>query len=127
MAFVAVTVLLNGSYSCHVCLAALRLLRTIVGVRDEQLDLFVVKANLLQPAMDLFTKNMVHNNMLNSAVLEMVDFMRRKNIVVLITYLAETFGPRIEQLRVSYPTFDKLMERYRQNKEHETTMFSFIS
>jgi len=122
-----VTVLLNGSYSCHVCLAALRLLRTIVGVRDEQLDLFVVKANLLQPAMDLFTKNMVHNNMLNSAVLEMVDFMRRKNIVVLITYLAETFGPRIEQLRVSYPTFDKLMERYRQNKEHETTMFSFIS
>jgi len=65
--------------------------------------------------------------MMNSAVLEMVDFMRRKNIVVLISYLAETFGAQIEKLRTSYPTFDKLMERYRQNKEHESTMFSFIS
>ena len=122
-----VTRLLNGSYSSHVTLAALRLIRTIVGVRDEQLDMFVVKANLLQPAMDLFARNMVHNNMLNSAILEMVDFMRRKNIVVLISYMAETFGPQIEQLRASYPTFDKLVERYRQNKDHESTMFSFIS
>jgi len=122
-----VSSLLNSSHSCHVTLAGLRLLRTIVGVRDEQLDMFVVKANLLQPAMDLFVKNVVHNNMLNSAVLEMVDFMRRKNIVVLISYLAETFGPEIDQLRGSYPTFDKLIERYRQNKDHESTMFSFIS
>jgi len=122
-----VTLLFNGSYSSHVTLAALRLLRTIVGVRDEQLDLFIVKANLLQPAMDILAKSVVHNNMMSSAVLEMVDFMRRKNIVVLISYLAETFGPQIEQLRTSYPTFDKLIERYRQNKEHESTMFSFIS
>jgi len=122
-----ISMLLNSTHSSHVTLAALRLLRTIVGVRDEQLDMFVVKANLLQPAIDLFVKNSVHNNMTNSAVLEMVDFMRRKNIVVLISYLAETFGTEIEKLRPFYPTFDKLIERYRQNKEHESTMFSFMS
>jgi len=121
-----VTALLNESQSKDVTLAALRLLRTIVGVRDEQLDMFVVKANLLQPAMELFKKNAMHNNMLNSAVLEMVDFIRRKNIASLISYLVETFGAQIEQLRVFYPTFDKLLERYRQNKEHESMMFSFI-
>ena len=76
-------------------LAALRLLRTVVGVRDEQLDLFVARANLLAPALALFARNEARNNMANSAVLEMVDFIRRKNAAVLIRYIAETFGPQL--------------------------------
>jgi len=121
-----VSKLLCGTHSSHVLLAALRLLRTVVGVRDDQLDMFFVKANLLQPAINLFSKNAIHNNMVNSSVLELVDFVRRKNISVLISYISESFGPQVEELRVFYPTFDKLLERYRQNKEHESSMFSFM-
>ena len=42
---------------------------------------------LFQPVVDVFLENGRRYNLLNSAVLELLDFVRRENIKSIITYL----------------------------------------
>lgn len=44
----------------------------------------LTKNNLLDPVMNVFLDNGERYNLLNSAVLELVDFIRRENIKVTI-------------------------------------------
>ena len=62
--------------------AGVRFLRTCVGTKDDFYMRYLVRNNLLEPLMAAFFDNGPRYNLLNSAVLELVEFVRKENIKV---------------------------------------------
>jgi len=62
--------------------AGIRFLRTCVGTKDDFYMRHLIKNSLLDPVMAVFFENGERYNLLNSAVLELVEFIRKENIKV---------------------------------------------
>ena len=58
-------------------LGALRFLRKIIGLKDEQYNLTIVRNNLFAPIIDTFKNNKRRYNLLNSALIEFFEFIRQ--------------------------------------------------
>jgi len=102
----------------HLTMAVIRFVRACVGLKDEFYNRHMVKNNLFEPVIATFTANGSRYNLLNSAVVEMVDFIRRENIKTLVTHLVESY--REHFVHVAYvSTFKDLIIRYEQNQEGE--------
>jgi protein phosphatase-4 regulatory subunit 3 len=54
-----------------------------------------VRNNLFEPVVAAFLANGPRYNLLNSAVLELLDFIRRENCKPLITHLARPLSARL--------------------------------
>ncbi|GAX85578.1 hypothetical protein CEUSTIGMA_g12993.t1 [Chlamydomonas eustigma] len=78
--------------------AGVRFLRTCITVKDEFFTRYLVKHNSFEPIMTVFFENGDRYNLLNSAVLDVIDFVRRENIKVLIDYLVDHFGHRFDDI-----------------------------
>ena len=66
--------------------------------------------------MNVFFENGDRYNLLNSAVLELVDFIRKENIKALIDHIVEKFGNRFQD--VTYVnTFEMLKQKWEQARE----------
>jgi len=74
-----------------------------------------VRNNLFEPVVATFLANGERYNLLNSAVLEMVEFIRKENIKPLISHLVEQFGPRLS-VCTYVDTFRNLKLKYEQNQ-----------
>ncbi|KAG0517055.1 hypothetical protein BDA96_09G055300 [Sorghum bicolor] len=71
--------------------AAVQFIRTIIGKNDDFLVDRVIKLNLLKPVIKAFDENGDRDNMLQSVVLELLEYIRKQNIEPLIEYVAESF------------------------------------
>jgi len=96
--------------------SAVRFLRTCIGLKDEFYHRYLTKNNLFAPVIEVFLSNGDRYNLLNSAVIEMVDFIRRENIKSLIAHLVEQFGTKLEGINY-VDTFQLLKVRYEQHLE----------
>lgn len=74
-----------------------------------------MRNNLFEPVVATFLANGERYNLLNSAVLEMVEFIRKENIKPLISHLVEQFGPRLS-VCTYVDTFRNLKLKYEQNQ-----------
>ena len=74
-----------------------------------------VRNNLLEPVIQIYVKNGPRYNLLNSAVLEMVEFIRKENIKYIISHLLEQFGPQLESCDY-IGTFAALKLKFEQNQ-----------
>ena len=100
----------------YLVVAAVRFLRACVGLKDEFYNRYIIKNKLFTPVMKAFAANGSRYNLLNSAVLELVDFIRRENIKNLIAHLVEHHEPMFAE--VDYvETFRLLKIRYEQGKQ----------
>ncbi|KAJ6772187.1 BINDING PROTEIN-RELATED [Salix koriyanagi] len=61
----------------YLVVAAVRFVRTILSRHDEHLINHFVKNNLLKPIVDAFVSNGDRYNLLNSAILELFEFIRK--------------------------------------------------
>uniref|UniRef100_A0A383VVY6 Uncharacterized protein n=1 Tax=Tetradesmus obliquus TaxID=3088 RepID=A0A383VVY6_TETOB len=96
--------------------AGVRFLRTCIGTKDDFYMRHLIRNQLLDPVMAAFWDNGERYNLLNSAVLELVEFIRKENIKSLIEYLVEKFGDRFAE--VTYvDTFKQLQLKWEQSKE----------
>jgi hypothetical protein len=77
--------------------------------------LLQVRNNLLEPVIQVFMQNGPRYNLLNSAVLELVEFIRKENIRALISHLVEQFGAQLETCDY-VTTFAALKLKYEQNQ-----------
>ena len=70
---------------------------------------------------------MPRDNLLNSACLELFEFIKREDLKPLILHLVETCGPRLKEITY-VDTFQNLIRRYDQlqgfNPDADTTLFS---
>ena len=65
-------------------LAALRLCRKVVGLKDDSYNHYIVKHDLFAPIVKTLVTNGDRYNMVNSAILEMFEFIKSVSIHVLV-------------------------------------------
>jgi len=106
---------MNPRYS-FLALNALKFFRKIIGLKDEFYNRYIIKFDLISYVVDAFIKNGLKHNMLNSAVLELFEFIKIEDIKTLIKYVCEK---HIEQLLKveACPTFKALKLKYEQQME----------
>ncbi|KAK3015648.1 hypothetical protein RJ639_005522 [Escallonia herrerae] len=104
----------------YLVVAAVRFVRTLISRNDEHLMNHIVRNNILKPIVDAFVGNGSRYNLLNSAVLELFEYILKENLKILLKYLVDSFW---EQLA----TFDNLSSilslkvRYEQSLENSGT------
>lgn len=97
-------------------LSALRFLRKIISLKDEFYNRYIVKSNLLQPVVDAFLRNNGRYNLLDSAILELFEFIKIEDIKSLCVYVVDTFGNALD--KIDYvQTFKMLRRRYDQQQD----------
>ena len=74
-----------------------------------------VRNNLFEPVVAAFLANGPRYNLLNSAVLELFEFIRRENMKPLIAHLCEAHAPKLAQADY-VDTFRQLQLKHEQNK-----------
>jgi len=101
----------------HLILATLKLLRQCIGANDHIYHKYIVKKDLFAGLIELLKQHLYRNNLINSAVIELFDFLRTKNIKVLIKYLVEKYRSVWEHITY-VETFQQLIIKYDQNEEY---------
>ncbi|KAG0581095.1 hypothetical protein KC19_4G224600 [Ceratodon purpureus] len=100
----------------YLVVAAVRFLRTCVALKDEFYFRYIVKHNLFEPIIGAFVANGNRYNLLNSAILELIDFIRKEGIKTLIIHLIEKYSSKLEAIDY-VDTFRALKLKYEQLSE----------
>ncbi|KAK8478234.1 hypothetical protein V6N11_080193 [Hibiscus sabdariffa] len=79
----------------YLVVAAVRFVRTILSRHDEHLINHFVKNNLVKPVIDAFVANGNRYNVLNSAVLELFEYIRKENLKLLVKYVVDSFWDQL--------------------------------
>jgi len=100
----------------HLVLAAIRFFRSFVGLKDDFYNRHITKHFLFESLMEVFKENMFKYNLINSAILELLEFIRKENIKHLIQHLCENYGDLLG--KVDYvETCRLLLLKHEQNQE----------
>jgi len=110
-----ILVLLRSKHQ-FLALSALRFLRKTLSLKEETYNKYIVKANLFEYVVEALKSNGSRYNILNSAIIELFDFIRSEDVKSLMNYVIETFYVDLEKLNY-VRTFKDLKLRYDQNKE----------
>jgi protein phosphatase-4 regulatory subunit 3 len=100
--------------------AALKYFRTVVGLHDEQHNRQMIAHQLFEPIVKVLFETMPRDNLLNSACLELFEFIKRDNVKALIQHVVETYREKLEPITY-VDTFQNLILRYDQMNEPVTT------
>ncbi|KAM1438640.1 hypothetical protein ACFXTO_012601 [Malus domestica] len=101
----------------YLVVAAVRFVRTILSRHDEHLINHIVKNNLLKPIVDAFVGNGNRYNLLNSAILELFEFIRKENLKSLVKYLVDSFWDQLVRFE-NFASVISLKVKYEQCLEH---------
>ena len=110
---------MDPKYS-FLALNALKFFRKIVGLKDEFYNRYIIKFDLMAFVIDAFVKNGLKHNMLNSAVLELLEFIKMEDIKTLIKYICEKHIQKLLTVE-QCSTFKALRTKYEQHVERETS------
>ena len=87
-----------------------------MSLKEETYNKYIIKSNLFQPVVEALMTNGSRYNILNSAIIELFDFIRSEDIKSLMVYVIENFYNQLENLTY-VRTFKDLKLRYDQHKE----------
>ncbi|KRZ90131.1 Serine/threonine-protein phosphatase 4 regulatory subunit 3A [Trichinella sp. T8] len=94
-------------------LSALRFFRKIVHHRDDFYNRHIIRHRLFDPVVKCFIANGSKYNVLNSALIELFEFIRTENVRILCLHFVENYMEHFED--VTYVnTFQGLKRRYEQ-------------
>ncbi|NXE35026.1 P4R3B phosphatase, partial [Ptilorrhoa leucosticta] len=127
-----VLVLMNSKHT-FLALCALRFMRRIIGLKDEFYNRYITKGNLFEPVINALLDNGTRYNLLNSAVIELFEFIR---VVSPAAAPALTGAPSslenkdLEQLLshlLPYvQTFKGLKTKYEQEKDRQSQKLNSV-
>lgn len=115
-----VLVLMTSSHG-HLVLSALRFCRRIIGLKDEFFNRYIIRNNLFAPVVRTFMANGQRYNLINSAIIEVFNFITQAKIKSLITYVVDNFMETLESVEY-VDTFKCLKLAYDQEKDRQTNM-----
>ncbi|VDL78001.1 unnamed protein product [Nippostrongylus brasiliensis] len=114
-----VLVLLQSRHH-FLALAALKMLRTVLAVKDDFYNRYIVREKVLDRVVECFVRNGARYNLLNSAMLELFDYIRSEDIKCLVKYTVENHMAAFED--VTYvKLFSELKIRYEQQRDRENS------
>jgi len=99
---------------------ALKFFRTCLGLNEESIHRQLVNQQLFEPILQIVLDTMPRNTLLNSAALEIFEFIRRDHMNQVIKHLVPTYRETLESI-VYVDTFQQLVRRYDQLREPTTT------
>jgi protein phosphatase-4 regulatory subunit 3 len=121
-----VSKLLSSTQPKHVALAALRFFRAMVAAKDDFYNRHIMKFKLFDPIVQLFVANGRKYNLINSAVIELFDYIRKENIKALLKHVIENYSDTFKE--VDYvETFKLLQLKYEQNKDYDENVNKVFS
>ncbi|CAO2832121.1 unnamed protein product [Amaranthus hypochondriacus] len=101
----------------YLVVAAVRFVRTVISRNDENLNNYVIRRNLLKPIVDAFVANGDRYNLLNSAVLELFEYIRKDaNMKPLLKYLVESFWSQLSKFE-NLASIQSIAVKYEQSLE----------
>ncbi|KAB0338588.1 hypothetical protein FD755_025209, partial [Muntiacus reevesi] len=112
-----VLILLNSKHT-FLILCAIRFMRRMIGLRDELLNRYIIKGNFFEPVVNALLKNGTRYNMLNSAIVELFDYIRMEDIKSLVAHIVEKFYATLKSVEY-VQTFKGLKVKYEQEKERQ--------
>jgi len=95
---------------------SLRFLRKIIGLKDEFYNRHIINSNLFAPVVEAFKQNNGRYNLLDSAIIEVFEFIKTEEIKPLCLYIIEKFGKYLDKIEY-VRTFKGLRLQYEQNKD----------
>uniref|UniRef100_A0A6Q2XTC4 Serine/threonine-protein phosphatase 4 regulatory subunit 3 n=1 Tax=Esox lucius TaxID=8010 RepID=A0A6Q2XTC4_ESOLU len=97
---------------------ALRFMRRIIGLKDEFYNRYIMRNFLFEPVVKAFLNNGTRYNLMNSAIIEMFEYVRVEDVKSLTAHIVENYWKSLEG--VDYvQTFKGLKLRYEQQKERQ--------
>ncbi|KAJ3350612.1 AP-1 complex subunit beta-1 [Entophlyctis luteolus] len=108
-------VLLLGARETHVRLAALRVFRTCFGMKDEFYNRHLLKHDIFSSILQCFLDTGGKYNLLNSACLDVFEFIRKENVKTLVASVVQYKSMFADVTYVD--TFKGLLLRHEQNQE----------
>ncbi|NXQ87488.1 P4R3B phosphatase, partial [Nyctibius grandis] len=119
-----VLVLMNSKHA-FLALCALRFMRRIIGLKDEFYNRYITKGNLFEPVINALLDNGTRYNLLNSAVIELFEFIRVEDIKSLIAHIVENFYNALESIEY-VQTFKGLKTKYEQEKDRQNQKLNSV-
>uniref|UniRef100_A0A674NIP5 Serine/threonine-protein phosphatase 4 regulatory subunit 3 n=1 Tax=Takifugu rubripes TaxID=31033 RepID=A0A674NIP5_TAKRU len=117
-----VLVLMNSKHT-FLALCALRFMRRIIGLKDEYYNRYIIKGNLFEPVINALLDNGTRYNLLNSAIIELFEFIKVEDIKSLIAHIVDNFYKALESIEY-VQTFKGLKGRYEQEKDRQSQRIS---
>uniref|UniRef100_A0A8C9S096 Serine/threonine-protein phosphatase 4 regulatory subunit 3 n=1 Tax=Scleropages formosus TaxID=113540 RepID=A0A8C9S096_SCLFO len=106
-----------------VCPGALRFMRRIIGLKDDFYNRYIIKGNLFEPVINALLDNGTRYNLLNSAIIELFEFIKVEDIKSLIAHIVDNFYKALESIEY-VQTFKGLKTRYEQEKNRQNQRLS---
>ncbi|KAJ4922616.1 serine/threonine-protein phosphatase 4 regulatory subunit 3 isoform X1 [Gymnodraco acuticeps] len=109
---------LTASQHAFLALCALRFMRRIIGLKDEFYNRYIMRNFLFEPVIKAFLNNGSRYNLMNSAIIEMFEYVRVEDVKSLTAHIVENYWKALED--VNYvQTFKGLKLRYEQQRERQ--------
>ncbi|KAM6366501.1 serine/threonine-protein phosphatase 4 regulatory subunit 3B isoform 4-T4 [Alca torda] len=115
----------GSAKSNTICPGALRFMRRIIGLKDEFYNRYITKGNLFEPVINALLDNGTRYNLLNSAVIELFEFIRVEDIKSLIAHIVENFYNALESIEY-VQTFKGLKTKYEQEKDRQNQKLNSV-
>ncbi|XP_040849368.1 serine/threonine-protein phosphatase 4 regulatory subunit 3B isoform X6 [Ochotona curzoniae] len=119
-----VLVLMNSKHT-FLALCALRFMRRIIGLKDEFYNRYITKGNLFEPVINALLDNGTRYNLLNSAVIELFEFIRVEDLKSLTAHIVENFYKALESIEY-VQTFKGLKTKYEQEKDRQNQKLNSV-
>nr|CAI5832266.1 unnamed protein product [Callosobruchus analis] len=97
-------------------LCALRFMRKLIALKDEFYNRYIIKGNLFAPVVEAFVRNNGRYNLLDSAIIEMFEFIKLEDIKTLCSHVVENYGKCLDEI-CYVQTFKALKLRYDQHQD----------
>jgi protein phosphatase 4 regulatory subunit 3 len=108
-------------------LSALKFFRTAISLQDPFYAAQIIKSEAFDSILGIVIDTMPRDNLLNSACLEMFEFIRKETIKPVIIHLGESYRQKLQEITY-VDTFENLLVRFEQlttdHPEPEHTLFS---
>lgn len=99
-------------------LNSLRFMRRIVGLKDEFYNRYIIKGQLFDPVVTAFKNNGQRYNLLNSAIVELFEFIRVEDMKSLCSHVCSKYTPFFKE--VTYvSTFKGILQRDEQELDRK--------
>ena len=107
-------------------LTALKFFRTCISLQDQFYSSHTMEAGALGLLLDIVIETMPRDNLLNSACLDLFEFIKRENMKPVLVHVVETYRERLKEITY-VDTFQEYILRYEQMsepQEMDQTLFS---
>jgi len=96
-------------------LSSIRFFRIFIDVDITSFKNYIISENLFEPFIQVFLKNGPKYNLVNSALLELFEWILKKNMKTIIKYFMEKHYEKVKDIKYT-EVFHKLKEQFEKNE-----------